>query len=203
MKEATERQREILNFIAIYSVENNFPPTIREIASHFSLSIKGAYDHISALKKKGYLKYKSRQSRTMEVSEFERTKAKKELIAVPVLGVIAAGQPCFAEENYDGFITIHASMLKKSRDYFALKVRGDSMTDAGILEGDTAIVEKQSDIQNGEIAVIQLEGKITLKRFFREGDTIKLQSENPQYKPIYCNGSVTILGRLTCVMRMY
>ena len=206
MKEPTQRQREVLSFVADYIAEHNFPPTIREIASYFHISVKGAYDHISALKKKGYVKYKHRQARTMELVSFEKTAhTNKDLISVPLLGVIAAGNPSITEENYDGFITLHNSILKKHKTYFALKVRGDSMNHAGILDGDTAIVEKEAPVKNGEIAVVLIEDKVTLKRFYKENSQIRLQAENPEYKPIYAKEKegVQILGRLATVIRSY
>jgi repressor LexA len=200
MKEPTKRQLEVLGFIAHYIDVHTFPPTIREIATHFSISVKGAYDHIAALKKKGKLKYKDGRSRTLELISVENING---LIRIPVLGVIAAGRPIMAEENWDGFVTIHNSLVKKSGEYFALRVRGDSMDRAGIMDGDMAVVEKTASVDNGEIAVVQLDNKATLKRFFREEKRIRLQPENPDYPPIYIKEDVNVLGRLSAVFRSY
>jgi repressor LexA len=118
------------------------------------------------------------------------------------VGTVAAGIPILSEENYDGYIAVNQSALKKSRTYFAVRVRGDSMSGAGIVDGDMAIIEKLSVVGNGEIAVAVVEGAVTLKRFYKESHRIKLQAENPNYKPIYCQ-EVRILGRLSQILRYY
>jgi repressor LexA len=125
-----------------------------------------------------------------------------QMLEIPLLGSVAAGVPILAEENFDGNILLHHSMLKKNKKYFALKVKGDSMSGAGILEGDTAIIEKQNTVRNGEIAVAVIDEAVTLKRFFRESSRIRLQAENPAYKPIYSQ-DVKILGRLSGIIRNY
>jgi repressor LexA len=203
MKEPTQRQWEVLTFIAQYIDTHSFPPTIREIGSHFGISVKGAYDHVVALKKKGYLTYEERRSRTMEILKGEPIRDAGDFIKIPRLGIVAAGQPSIAEEHWDGFITLHHSMLKKAGDYFALTVRGDSMDGAGIMDGDTAIVEKRTSLRNGEIAVIRLDDRVTLKRFFLENNQVRLQPENPNYPPIYCSEGLQILGRLVTLIRSY
>jgi repressor LexA len=122
---------------------------------------------------------------------------------IPVLGTVAAGRPILAEENMDGSIRFHRSMLKKGREYFALLVRGDSMEGAGIMDGDTAIIEQQTIVHNGEIAVIMLDDAVTLKTFYRENARIRLQPENSRYSPIYCSRDVRILGKLAHIFRSY
>jgi len=202
MKELTVRQKEVLSFIADYKNKHSYPPTIREIAEHFSMSVKGAHDHITALKKKGQIKHEDKRPRTLEL-----TNSKKEdhssMIDVPLLGNVAAGVPLLAEENFERNIPIHSSFLKKNKKYFALRVKGDSMSGAGILDGDFAIIEKQSVVHNGEIAVALLDDGVTLKRFFNEGARIKLQPENPAYRAKHYTKDVKILGRLTGVIRSY
>jgi repressor LexA len=201
MKELTDRQKEVLYFIADYLKKNSYPPTIREIADNYSISVKGAHDHITALRKKGFLKQADKRPRTLGLTH-ARQETFSELIEIPILGSVAAGMPLLAEENFDGNITLHRSMLKKNRKYFALKVKGDSMSGAGILEGDTAIIEKQSSVNNGEIAVAVLDDAVTLKRFFRESSRIRLQAENPAYKAMYSQ-DVKIIGRLSGIIRNY
>ena len=201
MKELTVRQKEVLSYIADYKNKHSYPPTIREIAEHFSMSVKGAHDHITALKRKGQLKHEEKRPRTLEL-----TNSKKEdhssIIDVPLLGSVAAGVPLLAEENFERNIPIHSSFLKKNKKYFALKVKGDSMSGAGILDGDLAIIEKQTVVHNGEIAVAVLNDAVTLKRFYKESSRIRLQPENPAYKATYSK-DVKILGRLTGVIRSY
>jgi len=201
MKELTERQKEVLSFITGYLKTHSYPPTIREVAEHYSISVKGAHDHITAMRRKGYLKQNGKRPRTMELTH-PITEDTSDLVEIPVLGSVAAGVPLLAEENFDGNVLIHRSMLRKSKKYFALKVKGDSMSGAGILEGDTAIIEKQSNVRNGEIAVAVIDEAVTLKRFIKESSRIKLQAENPAYKPIYSH-DVKILGRLSGILRFY
>jgi len=200
MKELTERQKQVLSFIADYIKKNSYPPTIREIADHYSISVKGAHDHITALRKKGHLKHADKRPRTMGLIHSRPEDA--DLMSVPILGSVAAGLPILSEENYDGNILLHRSMLKKNKKYFALKIKGDSMTGAGILEGDTAIIEKQSTVHNGEIAVAVIDEAVTLKRFYKESTRVRLQAENPAYKPIYSQ-EVKVLGRLFTLIRNY
>ena len=200
MKELTDRQKQVLTFIANYIKKQSYPPTIREIADHFEISVKGAHDHITALKKKGHLKQADKRPRTMGLTHLRPEDA--DLMEIPILGTVAAGVPILAEENFDGNILFHRSMLKKSKKYFALKVKGDSMSGAGILQGDTAIIEKMNTVRNGEIAVAVIDEAVTLKRFYKESSRIKLQAENPAYKPIYSQ-DVKILGRLFSIIRSY
>jgi len=200
MKELTERQKQVLSFIANYIKRNSYAPTIREIADNFEISVKGAHDHITALRKKGHLRQADKRPRTMGLTHSRPEDA--DLVEVPLLGTVAAGIPILAEENFDGNILLHRSMLKKNKKYFALRVKGDSMSGAGILEGDTAIIEKQNTVRNGEIAVAVIDEAVTLKRFYKENSRIRLQAENPAYKPIYSH-EVKILGRLFTIIRSY
>jgi repressor LexA len=200
MKEPTVRQQEILSFIAKYIRNHFYPPTIREVADYFSISVKGAYDHIIALKKKGYLKQANNRSRTIELvgdNSFSND------IKIPILGTVTAGYPVLSEQNFEGTVLLHPSMIKKNKTYFAVKVKGDSMSGAGIHEGDIAIIEVRNTIKNGEIAVVLTDDeKVTIKRIFRESTRIRLQAENPSYQPFYSQ-NVKILGRLDKIIRSY
>ena len=201
MKEPTKRQLEVLSFITDYLEDHAYPPTIRELADYFSISVKGAQDHVTALKKKGLLKQGDKKSRTMELI---KTRAEdRDFLEIPVLGTVAAGKPILAEENKDGYIKLPRSMVRKNREYFALRVRGDSMTGVGIMEGDLAIIEHQDRVQNGEIAVVLLDDSVTLKTFYHEKTRVRLQPENANYAPIYSAGDVSVLGRLSHILRSY
>ncbi|MFP3091507.1 transcriptional repressor LexA [Treponema sp. TIM-1] len=202
MKELTQRQGEVLGFITEYIKNHTYPPTIREIADHFSISIKAAHDHVSAMKKKGYLRNGDRRSRTIELIFPEADEPPEKVVEIPYLGTVAAGRPILAEEHHDGSIAMPYSLLKKNRDYFALRVKGDSMEGAGIMDGDTAIIEKTETARNGEIVVALLDDAATLKRFYKESTRILLQPENPNYPPIYTQNA-RILGRLTYTIRSY
>lgn len=203
MKELTRRQIEILNFVRDYSQENLCPPTIRECSSHFGITPRAVQCHFSALQKKGYLSQSEKRSRSVRVlmdeSGYERAPA---VIRIPILGTVAAGKPLLCEENLDGYLNLSEPFVGKDDTYFALKVRGNSMIDAGIFDGDIAVIRQQHTANNGEIVVAVLDEAITLKRFFKESCRIRLQPENPAFKPIYCQ-NVQIAGVLASLIRMY
>ena len=201
MRKTTKRQEEVLEFIAKYLQEHGYSPTIREVASHFSISVKGADDHLKALKKKGLLRQGDNKPRTMKLVKARAEE--KDFREVPILGTVSAGRPVLTEENMDGSIRLHKSLFKNSKEYFALQVRGDSMEEAGIMDGDTAVIEYQPTVQNGEIAVVMMDDSVTLKTFYRENTRIKLQPENKKYSPIYCTGDVRVLGKLAHIFRSY
>ena len=201
MKGPTKRQKEVLDFIARYVQTHTYPPTIREVADFFSISVKGTHDHLTALKKKGLLKQENRKSRSMELV---KTGDDEEVfVDIPILGTVAAGRPILAEENTEGSMKLPKSLLGRGVKFFALRVRGDSMEEAGIFDGDTAIIEQQEMVQNGEIAVVMLDEAVTLKTFYRESARIRLQPENSKYSPIYCTRDVRTLGRLAHIFRSY
>ncbi|MDR3144761.1 MAG: transcriptional repressor LexA [Treponema sp.] len=200
MKELTHRQREVLTFISEFISTHAYPPTIREIAEYFAVSVKGAYDHVTALKRKGCIRGDKR-SRTIEL--INPASAEDELLVqVPILGTVAAGLPVPEEENWDGVIPIHRSLLPKQGDFFAVRVRGDSMEGAGILDGDLAVIRKQDVVRNGEIAVVMVDDAMTLKRFYKESSRVRLQPANPKYKTIYSR-NVRVLGRVVQISRSY
>lgn len=200
MKEPTSRQQEVLHFITSFTELNSCPPTVRETAEHFSISVKAVQDHFTALRKKGYIAPAEGRSRSLKVliddPEFKRPHR------VPVLGTVAAGLPVFCDENYDGCVYVPATLIRREGDYFALYVRGDSMINAGILDGDLALIRRQEAASNGSIVVALIEDSVTLKRFFKEPSRIRLQAENDAYSPIYCQ-NVKILGVLSNIIRNY
>lgn len=199
MKDLTIRQREVLAFLDSFIKKNHFPPTIREISAHFSITPKAAHDHVRALKAKGVIKAEDGRSRAIELVQMEEKEpASRE---IPIVGNVAAGKPIFADENYEGYIAVPVSLTGKN-PCFALKVRGDSMREAGIMDGDIAIIEQRSTATDGDIVVALLEDSVTLKRFFREKGRIRLAPENPNYKPIYTS-DVRILGKLKGLVRNY
>lgn len=200
MKELTERQKEILDFLTDFINKNSYPPTVRETATAFNISIKGAYDHIKALEKKGIIKLKENRSRAIEV--VSRREMNDSVVEVPLVGNIAAGKPIFAEENQEGMVRVPSDLIQRASRCFALKVRGDSMTGAGINSGDIAIIEQSQTAENGEIVIALIDDSATLKRFFRENNRVKLQAENPAYPPIYTQ-DVRILGKLKAILRSY
>ena len=201
MKELTERQKEILSFITGYISNHSYPPTIREVAQYFGISVKGAHDHVMALRRKNHIRQSTKRSRTMELVR-ENEQDLGVLSRIPIVGTVAAGMPILSEENWEGTLTVNKSTLKKNRTYFAVRVQGDSMSGAGIMDGDMAVIEKVNVVKNGEIAVAVVDDAFTLKRFYRENTRVRLDAENPEYKPIYCQ-NVRIVGRLSQIIRNY
>lgn len=200
MKIPTRRQTEVLDFLKSYLSEHKYPPTIREVAGHFGISVKGAYDHVKALEKKGLISCDNNRSRAIEIMD-NRENSEMEQVQVPLLGHVAAGMPLFAEENNEGSLSMPVSMVGKGR-LFALHVEGESMIGAGIMDGDIAIFAQQSQVENGQIVVAMVDEAVTLKRFYREKNRVRLQAENPAFPPLY-TADVRILGRLVSVVRSY
>lgn len=173
---------------------------MREIASHFKISPKGAYDHIKALEKKNKIHCNINRSRAIEIIESEEDS--KPMLKVPLLGHVAAGIPLLAEENLEGTISLPIESLGNG-NFFALHVQGDSMQDAGILDGDIAVFIERQTADNGDIVVARINDEaVTLKRFFKEKNRVKLKAENPVYPPIYTQ-NVRVLGKLRKIIRNY
>ncbi|MFW5694515.1 MAG: transcriptional repressor LexA [Alkalispirochaeta sp.] len=201
MKPLTHRQEEVLDFIREFISGNKYPPTIREISDHFTISVKGAYDHVKALEKKERLRCDTNRSRAIEVLGDSVRDEEQPVAEIPLLGTVAAGRPLLAEENHDGFVPVPKAILGNKR-YFAVRVSGDSMIGAGIMDGDTAIIAHQAVADNGEIVVAMVDEAVTLKRFYKERNRVQLKSENPAFPPIYTR-DVRILGTLAHIVRSY
>jgi repressor LexA len=206
MREVTERQQDVFRFIREYGAENACPPTIREIASHFDISTRAVQDHLTSLEQKGLIRREGKLSRSIKILrglDGEESLTDRGERSIPIVGTVAAGKPILSEENYCGNVTVAASRLKNGRAYFALKVRGESMIGAGILDGDIAVIEQRNAAENGQIVVAILNDAITLKRFFRDAVRIRLKSENPLIGDICTTQDVGIAGILTLVIREY
>lgn len=204
MKNLTARQNQVLNYIAGYLRTHNYPPTIREISEFLGISVKGAYDHVKALQKKGRLRFNNNRSRTIELvgqDMEEESDDRSSVVEIPILGNVAAGVPLLSEENFDGWVSLPLTMLSNGR-YFALTVSGDSMIDAGIHSGDTCVFVQQHAADNGEIVVAMVDEAVTLKRFYKEKNRIRLQADNQAYPPIYSQ-DVRVLGKLVHLLRSY
>lgn len=200
MKGITARQQQVLDFISDFTKENTYPPTVREIGTHFGISLRAVQDHIAALQKKGYLSQSQKRARSLTVTQ---NKANLPFVSkVPVLGTVAAGKPLLSEENLDGYVNLTEPFVRPGKTYFALRVRGQSMINAGILEGDLAVIEQAQTAVDGQIVVAVIDNAITLKRFYKESSRIKLQPENPAFEPIYST-DVTIVGTLSNIVRTY
>lgn len=203
MRGITDRQKEVLTFISSYTEENSYPPTVRDISNHFGISLRAVQDHILALQKKGFLSQSQKKARSIRVLSDCREKEPETYIGkVPLLGTVAAGKPLLSEENLDGYVNFTEPFVRPGKSYFALRVRGQSMINAGILDGDLAVVEQASTAQDGQIIVAVIDDAITLKRYYKEAERIRLQPENPQFQAIYCT-DVRIVGILSNIVRTY
>ena len=193
-KNTSKTQVKILNCIIGWIKEYGYPPTLRELSK--SVGLKSTWTiryHLNNLQKTGYIKLRKGVSRGIILV--------KDLLGIPILGNISAGKPIDAIENIDGYVNF-SDMFVNNENTFALKVRGDSMTGAGIFEGDYVFVRKQEQVSNGEITVALLGDEAVVKKFSQNGKTIKLMSENPKYKPITSN-DIKILGKVIGVLRKY
>lgn len=199
MKGLTARQQEIYSFIETFSKTESYNPSFREIGDHFAITVKAVSDHLNAIEKKGFIQREPGSARTLKLKKSE---PKHETFAVPILGNVAAGSPLFAAENLDGEIELSSSILYKKGLYFALNVKGESMIEAGICNGDLAVFIQQSTAENGQIVVAMINEGITLKRFFKESSRIRLQPENKTMSPIFTTDA-KILGRLVTLVRQY
>ena len=199
----TERQQAILDFINEYVQENGFPPSVREIGSHFGVYPATVQDHIAALERKGYLQKKKFQSRTLSVSSQSRRNF-GEGTTVPIVGNVAAGLPLLAQENIDEMIQLPKEWAPAGA--FLLKVQGNSMEGAHILNGDYVLVHPQETAANGEIVVALIGDEATVKRFYKTQRGITLKAENPKFAPIEIErteaASFKLIGKVMGVLRV-
>jgi len=197
MKELTKRQRKVLEFLTSYTKKYGYPPTIREIGEHFGFLWTAARGHLQALERKGFLKINPSKSRGIDIIGLKPTEG----LMVPVAGKIRAGRPILAIEDIDAHILIDKSLFPV-KEAFSLKVTGDSMIEAGILDGDYVVVKPQKVIENGEIGVFLIGDEATVKRIFKDEKKIILKPENRDMKPeSYNPDEVTIIGKVIGVIR--
>jgi repressor LexA len=197
----TERQREVLDFISGSINRCGYPPTLREIGSHFGIrSTNGVNDHLRALEKKGYLQREDLKSRALRP-----LMAASQTVDVPVLGKVAAGQPLLAVRNYEDTVKVDRFFIGQTREVFALRVKGESMIEDGIFDGDYVFVRKQLQADPGEVVVAMIGDEATVKRYYPEGDTIRFQPANASMQPIVVRKrdfrSVNLLGVVIGVYR--
>ena len=210
MREMTERQRSILQFIKSFSSTHGVPPTVREIGDEFSVTPRAAFDHLRALERKGMLQRRAGPGRTARALTLSAAAGGRASTAgVPILGRIAAGQPLLAEENREGELPIAEGALPgRAEDLFALRVRGDSMIEAHICDGDLVLVRRQDSAQLNDIVVALVESEsgdeATVKRYRRDGESVVLKPEHPTMPPIVIDPrerAVRILGKVVGVLR--
>ena len=200
-KEITSRQKELLSFITKQIRDHALPPSISEMATYLKVKSKnGVAKLLNALEAQGYIKT-SGKARGVEVLNSLGESLQKGLVAVPLLGNIQAGMPHLAEENIEEWINLPQTLIKSRRDVFLLKVRGDSMINAGIFEGDLVIVRPTHDVKNNDIVVALLHDEATVKRFIQIKNRAYLKAENPDYKNIYPKEEWMVQGKVVGVIR--
>ncbi len=204
MKGMTKRQRQIVDYIDGYIGEQGYSPSYREIMKHFGFSSLGSvYKHISVLKRRGVLSAEKNSARSVVLVQGDQKSVKGQTIELPFLGMIAAGSPL---ETFPqaGTMCVPSGMVQKPEDSFVLQVRGDSMGD-GIQEGDLVIVQSSSSARPGDTVVALIDGnETTLKRYFLDGNNVRLEPANPSYQPIVvAKDRVTIQGLLRGLIRRY
>jgi repressor LexA len=197
----TERQQAILDFIVATIRTRGFPPTLREIGRDFGIrSTKGVNDHLEALERKGKIRRQKDLSRAIEVVDM--VTQSEHAVSVPVVGRIAAGAPLLATENVEGNLVVDESLVRGDRN-FILRIQGDSMVRAHICDGDLVLIRPQDTADAGEIVAALVEDEATVKRFYRDGDSVRLEPENETMGPIIVppETPVRILGKVVAVLR--
>lgn len=197
----TDKQREILEYIKETILSKGYPPAVREICEAVRLkSTSSVHSHLETLEKNGYIRRDPTKPRTIEILDDDFALTRREMVQVPMIGTVAAGAPILAEENIEDYLPIPAEMLP-NKEVFMLKVKGDSMIEAGILNGDRVIVAKESTASNGEMVVALVDDSATVKTFYKEDGHIRLQPENSSMEPIILD-EVQIIGKVIGLFRM-
>ncbi|MBQ8233064.1 MAG: transcriptional repressor LexA [Lachnospiraceae bacterium] len=198
----TAKQQEILDYIKNEILKKGYPPTVREICETVHLkSTSSVHSHLETLEKNGYIRRDPTKPRAIEICDDSFQMVRTEMVSLPVVGNVAAGQPILAEENIEEYFPVPAEMVPKGES-FILNVRGDSMVNAGILNGDRVFVNQCSTANNGDIVVALIDDSATVKRFYREKDHIRLQPENDYMDPIIVD-DCEILGKVFGIYRIY
>jgi repressor LexA len=205
MTKLSKRQQQILDFIKKEVKTKGYPPSVREIGEAVGLaSSSTVHGHLARLESKGYIRRDPTKPRAIEIldADFTESKEKEDVVSVPMIGKVTAGQPITAIENIEDYFPLPKRLVSAEEQVFMLEVMGDSMIEAGILDGDYVIVRQQSSADNGDIVVAMTEdNEATVKRFFKEKDHIRLQPENSNLEPIIVR-NCTILGKVIGVYRI-
>ncbi|VYT65997.1 LexA repressor [Clostridium tertium] len=199
--ELRDKQREIYEFLKVYTENKGYPPSVREICEAVNLrSTSTVHGHLKRLEKKGLIKRDPTKPRALEIMEMSGSK--KEMLNIPIIGKVTAGEPILATENIEDTFPLPIDYISHNEELFMLKVTGNSMINAGINDGDYAIIEKAQTAKNGDIVVALIENEATIKTFYKEKDHIRLQPENDTLSPIIVENCL-ILGKLVGLFRAY
>ena len=198
----TDKQKQILEYIKSEIMSKGYPPSVRDICQAVSLkSTSSVHSHLETLEKNGYIRRDPTKPRTIEILDESFNNFRREMINVPMVGTVAAGSPILAVENIEGYFPIPAEFMP-NQDVFMLKVKGESMINAGILDGDSILVKQQTTAKNGDMVVALVDDSATVKTFYKEDGHFRLQPENDHMDPIIVQ-EVDILGKVFGVFRLF
>lgn len=198
----SDKQREILEYIRDCILQKGYPPAVRDICDAVKLkSTSSVHSHLETLEKNGYIRRDPTKPRAIEIIDDEFALPRREMVNVPIVGRVAAGEPILAEENIENYFPIPMEYMP-NKDSFMLRVKGESMINAGIFDGDQILVQSQNTARNGEIVVALIDDSATVKTFYKENDHIRLQPENDTMDPIIVP-NCEILGKVFGVFRFF
>lgn len=199
----SKKQQEILDYIKNEILNRGFPPAVREICEAVNLkSTSSVHSHLEALEKNGYIRRDATKPRAIEIIDDNFNLVRREVVNVPLIGTVAAGQPILAVENIESYFPVPAEFMPNEQS-FMLRVKGDSMINAGIFDGDQVLVKQQTNASNGDIVVALVEDSATVKTFYKGKGYYRLQPENDTMDPIIVHGDIQILGKVFGVFRFY
>ena len=199
----TAKQQEILDYIKDEILKRGYPPTVREICETVNLkSTSSVHSHLETLEKNGYIRRDPTKPRAIEICDDSFQMVRTEMVSLPVIGNVAAGQPILAVENIDAYFPIPAEYMPNEQS-FMLTVKGDSMINAGIFDGDQVLVKQQPTADNGDMVVALIDDSATVKTFYKENGYYRLQPENDNMEPIIITGNLQILGKVFGVFRFF
>jgi repressor LexA len=201
----TDKQERILNFIVEYVEDKGYPPSIREIGTAFEISsLRGVTVHLDALERKGYIKRANTSRSITVIGRTGATSPKRNVTFLPLVGTIAAGMPITATENIESMVPVPQEMVSTVQGAFVLRVKGDSMVDAHITDGDFVVIKPQQTAQNGDLVAAMLEDEATVKTFEQSGSSTRLLPANPNYEPIdFSREGSRVIGRVIGLIRNY
>ena len=198
----TAKQQEILEYIKSEILNKGYPPAVREMCEAVHLkSTSSVHSHLETLEKNGFIRRDPTKPRAIEIIDDDFNLVRREIISVPVIGSVAAGEPIFAEQNIEGYLPVLPEDMPDG-EAFMLRVKGESMVKAGIFDGDRVLVKKQEHAENGDIVVALVDDSATVKTFYREDGHFRLQPENDSMKPIILD-DVSVVGKVTGLFRVY
>ncbi len=198
----SDKQREILEYIKQEILQRGYPPAVREICEAVNLkSTSSVHSHLETLEKNGYIRRDPTKPRAIEILDDDFNLTRREIVNVPIIGQVAAGEPILAEQNIQDYFPVPAEYMPNV-ETFMLKVKGESMINAGILSGDSVLVQRQSDARNGDMVVALVDDSATVKTFYKEDGHYRLQPENDTMDPIIVD-HCEILGKVFGVFRLY